>query len=461
VRRPGLAAAALALVAGCAELVGTAPRSASFSIVPVFNVADPYAVAATTADSLQILVIQKNNSGVFADTIVRVTAAIDPDSGTASTTLTVPLLTSPQSFVILLRALRSSDGLVLFSGLDTIQVQSSGQGMADSIPITYTGPRAARLTIAPKDTAVTGAAVIPFRVTAFDSSNAVVSGVYVSFFLVDRADSSKLTLGKYTGVASGVSGASGQVRVYALAPGGVSSDTASVILGSAPAGVKVTPGYADLAVGDTLTLVGQMLDFQGNPISGSVTWQTRSPSVATIGTTGRVTGAAPGAAVLVASGSGVSDSALVVVAVPTNAIMSATSAGSAFRQAAVGDTVVVDLTADLRFTPGELLGSYQASLDWDATVLQFIDVQSTAFAAPVVNAGTGTCGHQLCLAAADPQNATSNVVVARVRLLALKAGSTATTLGITELSSDVAPTFTNLYAANRVTVTSGSVTVRP
>jgi hypothetical protein len=440
VRRPGLAAAALALVAGCAELVGTAPRSASFSIVPVFNVADPYAVAATTADSLQILVIQKNNSGVFADTIVRVTAAIDPDSGTASTTLTVPLLTSPQSFVILLRALRSSDGLVLFSGLDTIQVQSSGQGMADSIPITYTGPRAARLTIAPKDTAVTGAAVIPFRVTAFDSSNAVVSGVYVSFFLVDRADSSKLTLGKYTGV---------------------SSDTASVILGSAPAGVKVTPGYADLAVGDTLTLVGQMLDFQGNPISGSVTWQTRSPSVATIGTTGRVTGAAPGAAVLVASGSGVSDSALVVVAVPTNAIMSATSAGSAFRQAAVGDTVVVDLTADLRFTPGELLGSYQASLDWDATVLQFIDVQSTAFAAPVVNAGTGTCGHQLCLAAADPQNATSNVVVARVRLLALKAGSTATTLGITELSSDVAPTFTNLYAANRVTVTSGSVTVRP
>jgi hypothetical protein len=460
--RPGwLPAAGLALLAGCAELVGTAQRSVSLAIVPLFNVADPYAVTATTADSLQILVIQKDNGGVFADTVVRATAAIDPDSGTANATLTVPLLSSPQSFVILLRAIRSSDGLVLFSGLDTIQVQSSGQGMADSIPITYTGPRAARLTIAPKDTAVTGVVAIPFRVTAFDSSDAVVSGVYVSFFLVNPADSSKLDLGKYTGVATSVSGAAGQVEVYALAPGGVSSDTANVHLGSAAAAVTVTPGYADIAVGDTVTLIGQLVDFQGNSISGSVTWQTRSPSVATIGATGLVTGVAPGTAVLVASGSGLSDSALVAVAVPTNAIVSATSGGSAFRQARVGDTVVVDLTADLRFTTGELLGSYQASLDWDASVLQFIDVQSTGFAAPVVNPGTGACSHQLCLAAADPQNATSRIVVARVRLLALAAGSTAATLGITELSSNVAPTFTNLYAANRVTVISGSVTVRP
>ncbi len=460
-RRPWLAAGALALLAGCAELVGTAQRSARLSIIPVFNVADPYAVAAATADSLQILVIQQDNAGAFTDTVVQVTAAIDPDSGTANATFTVPLLTSPQSFVILLRAIRTADGAVLFSGLDTVQVASSGQGMADSIPVNYTGPRAARLTIAPKDTAATGATVIPFSVTAYDSSGAIVSGVYVSFFLVNPADTSKLTLGKYTGVGTTVSGATGQVGVYALAPGGVSSDTASVFLGNVPFDVAVTPGYADIAVGDTLTLVGQIVDPLGNPLGGSVTWQTRSPGVATVDAAGKVTGVASGTAVIVASGSGVSDSGLVVVAVPTNAIVSATSGGSGFREARVGDTVVVDLTADLRYTPNELLGSYQASLDWNASVLQFIDVQSTSFAAPVVNPGTGSCSHQLCLAAADAQNTTSNVVVARVRLLALAAGSTSTTLGVTELSSNVAPTFTNLYAANRVTVISGNVTVRP
>lgn len=460
-RRRWSALAGLALLAGCAELVGTAQRSVSFSIIPVFNVADPYAVAAVTADSLQILVIQRNDSGAFADTIVRVSAAINPDSGTASATFTVPLLSSPQSFVVLLRAISSANGLVLFSGLDTIQVQSDGQGMADSIPVAYTGPRAARLTIAPRDTAVTGAAVIPFSVTAYDSANAVVSGVYVSFFLVNPADASKLTLGKYTGVATPVSGSTGQVGVYALAPGGVSSDTATVYLGSAAFGVAVTPGYADIGVGDTLTLAGQLVDPQGNPASGSVTWQTRSPSVATISATGTVTGVAPGTAVVVASGSGFSDSALVTVVVPTNAVVSAMPAGAAFGQARVGDTVVVDLTADLRFTPSELLGSYQASLDWNTAVLQLVDVQATTFAAPVVNPGTGTCGHRLCLAAADPQNTASNVVVARVRLLAVAAGSTSTALGITELSSNVPPTYTNLYAANRVTVMSGSVTVRP
>jgi len=352
-----MAVAGLAALAGCAELVGTAQRSVLFSVIPVFNVADPYAVAAATADSLQILVVEKDSSGAFADTVVRVSAAIDPDSGTANTTFTVPLLTSPQSFVILLRALRSADGVVLFSGLDTIQVQSNGQGMADSIPIRYTGPRAARLTIAPGDTAVTGTAVIPFSVTAFDSSNAVVSGVYLTFHLVNPADSTKLALGKYTGIATAVSGATGQVGVYALAPGGVSSDTATVYLGNVAVGVNLTPGYAAIAVGDTLTLAGQIVDAQGGPLSGGVTWQTRSPGVATIGATGTVTAVAPGSAVLVASGSGASDSALVAVAVPTNAIVSVTSAGQAFRHARVGDTVVVDLTADLRYTPSELLGS--------------------------------------------------------------------------------------------------------
>ena len=455
-----MAVAGLAAVAACAELVGTAQRSVSLSIVPVFNVADPYAVAATTADSLQILVIRKNDNGVFADTIVRVTAAINPDSGTANATFTVPLLSSPQSFVVLLRAIRSADGLVLFSGLDTVQVQSSGEGMADSVPVSYTGPRAARLVIAPKDTAATGAAVIPFTVTAFDSSGAAVSGVYVSFSLANPADASKLVLGKYTGVATAVSGATGQVGVYARAPGGVSSDSATVYLGSVPFGVAITPGYADLGGGDTLTLSGHVVDPLGKPLGGSVTWQTRSPGVATVTATGMLSGVGPGTAVVVASALGFTDSALVVVVVPTNAVVSALPGGAAFGQARVGDTLVVDLTADLRFTPTELPGSYQASLDWNTAVLRFIDAQSTTFAAPVVNPGTGTCAHQLCLAAADPQNTASNVVVARVRFLALTAGASPTTLGITELSSNIPPTYTNLYAANRVTVISGTVTVR-
>jgi hypothetical protein len=458
VRRWWPAIASLALVA-CADLIGSSSRSISLSIVPVFNVADPYAVAAATADSLRIVVIRKDSTGAFQDTVVRAEVAIDPDSGTANTTLSVPLLTSPQAFVIVLSAVRSADGTVLFSGLDTVQVTSESGSTPATVPVSYVGPRAARLTIAPKDTALTSGS-FAFRVTAFDSSNAQVPGVYVTFAFVNKADSSKLTLGKYTGAAASVAGASGVVSVYALAPGGVSSDTASVFLGSVPLGVKVTPGFANVVPGSTVTLTGQVVDAGGNPVAGSVTWQSRSPGIATV-TNGTVMGVTPGTAVVVATGSGFSDSALITVAPLTNVIVTAMAAGRGFGDARVGDTVVVDLSADLRYTPSELLGSYQASLDWNAAVLQFIDVQPTAFAAPVVNAGTGTCAHQLCLAGADPQNATANVIVARARFRALTAGSGSPVLGITELSSNVPPTYTNLYAASRVTVTSGSVTVRP
>jgi hypothetical protein len=175
--------------------------------------------------------------------------------------------------------------------------------------------------------------------------------------------------------------------------------------------------------------------------------------------TGKVTAVASGTSVLVASGSGFGDSVLVTVPTATHAVVSATSSGRAFRVARVGDTVVVDVAADMRFTPSEKLGSYNATLTWTPATLQFIDVQSGGFAAPTVNSGSASSG-QLRFSAADATGASGSVVVARVRLRALAAGTTGTTLTISEMSA-TSPTFTNLFAANRVTVTSGSVTVRP
>jgi len=461
VRFRWLAAVGLGGLAACADLFGPRAHTVSLTIVPVFDAADPYRAAASTADSLRIIVV-RDSAGIFRDTVVRATAAID-STGSVNTTLTVPLLQSPTTFRILLQALRSSDGVIVFAGEATVVVTSqsgSGQGQQVEIPIVYTGPRAKRIVIAPRDTALVSG-TIAYRVTAYDSLGNVVIGVESRFFLVNPGDSTKLAVDRLTGVAS-TGRDSGQVRVYARTVDNAAYDTARVFVGAGPVGLKITPGFAGLAVGDTVTFSATLVDALGNPLpGGTVSWQSRATSVASVSGSGLVTGVAAGTAVVVASATGFSDSVLVRTVKAGDAMVWALPAGRSFRTARVGDTVTVELTADLRRTPTEKLGSYQASLDWSASVLQYLDVQSTSFAAPTVNPGTGTCTHQLCLAAADPQNTAGLVVVARVRFRALANGTASPTIAVTEMSSNVPPTFTNLFAGNRVAVTGGTVTVRP
>ncbi len=455
-----LAAAGIAGLAACAELFGPGSRTVSLTIVPVFDAADPYLAAASTADSLRIIVL-RDSAGIFQDTAAKATAAID-STGSVNTTISVTLLQSPTTFRIVLQALRSSDGLIVFAGEDTVVVtsqSSSGTGQQVEIPIVYTGPKAKKISIAPRDTALVSG-TIAYRVTAFDSVGNVVLGVESRFFLVNPADSTRLRVDRLTGVATTATD-SGQVRVYARTVDSAAYDTARVFVGAGPVGLNITPGYLGLGVGDTSTLSATLVNALGNPLPGAVTWQSRAASIASVNSSGRVTGVAEGATVVVASAAGFSDSVLVRSVKAGDVMLWSLPAGRSFRSVRVGDTAAVELTADFRAAPPEKLGSYQASLDWTSSVLQFVDVQSAAFAAPTINPGTGTCTHQLCLAAADPQNAATFVVVARVRLRALATGTASPTITVTEMSSNVPPTFTNLFAGNRVTVTSGTVTVRP
>lgn len=461
-----LAAVSLVGLAACGELLSPRARTVSFTIIPVFNTAAPYAAAAATADSLRIIVLA-DSGGTLQHVVATATAAID-SVGEVNTTISVPLLQSPSTFRIVLQALRSADGVIVFAGEDTVVVTaevSGGGGQQVEIPIAYVGPRAARIVLTPADTALPTVGSFVYAVTAYDSLGAVIpGGVEVRFFLVDSvADAGKLTVNRLTGLVTSIAGQTGQVLVYGRTIDGLAADTARVFVGAVPTGIKFTPGHANLGVGDTLTITGQVVDLLGNPIAGgTVSWVSRSPSVATVnGTTGKVTAVSTGAAVLVASGSVATDSMLVTVVPATNAVMEATSTDRVFRAAHVGDTVVVEVTSDMRFTPTERLGSYLATLRWASATLQFIDVQSADFAAPVVNAFADSVNFSAASASATPASLPAVVKVARVRFKALAAGSTVMTLLVKELSSAVPPTYTNLLQANRVTVTSGSVTVRP
>jgi hypothetical protein len=255
---------------------------------------------------------------------------------------------------------------------------------------------------------------------------------------------------------STASGANGEARVVAQSADGL-RDTARVFVGSTPSGVRVTPGVVSLAAGGTQQLTGEVLDGGGNVLSGfAVAWVSRDPAVATVDNAGLASAVATGAATVVASSGALADSTRLLVVPAGNVAAGTISNGRFFRAVRVGDTVLVDIVADMRFTGGEALGSYNADLTWTPGTLQYLTTETGTFGTPTVNA-SGAAQGQLRIGHANAQGGTGLVVLARVRFRAQAGGSGNVALTFSEMSA--AGTFTNLIS--RITVAAGAVTVVP
>ncbi len=452
--------AAVVAIAACGDLGGPGGPALRLSITPVF---DSHAELASDADQLRIRLFRVNPGPPRDSVQVKDTTVTVDAQGNAAADINVVLLQSPQFFRVRLDAVRTTANTVLFSGSQVVSVTSgsaTGSGQSVNIPVAWTGPVGTRIVIAPRDTTIAASGSFALRATVFNAQNQVI-GSSPRFYLVSAADASRLAVNRLTGLVSAVPGATGQVLVYVetldVTP---PRDTARIFIGAVPASVRITPGFGNVGAGQTLALTGAVLDANGNAVPGStVTWTSRTPGVATVNTTGQVSGVAAGTSVVVATAGALADSVRVTVPPSTNVVVSAAPRARSFGSPAVNDTITVEITADMRFTPGDKLGSYNAKLTWNPAQLQLeaVGAGDSGFN-PTFNDQNKAAG-QLTFADANASGAAGTPVVARVRFKALASGNAALALTLTELSA-AAPTFTNLFAANRVTVTNGIVTVR-
>jgi trimeric autotransporter adhesin len=114
------------------------------------------------------------------------------------------------------------------------------------------------------------------------------------------------------GVVSGI--AVGTVRIAASSGGNSGFSTITVVPPSV-ASVRVTPSSEAIKVGETAHLVAQPLDAAGNPLDGrTVTWSSASEAVATVDSTGLVTGVATGATTVTATSEGKTGTSGIAVA---------------------------------------------------------------------------------------------------------------------------------------------------
>jgi len=459
---PWLTLAVSGGMVACAEWAGSELRGPQLSIVPLIAVGSG-TVLLDDLDQLHVVVVSISGAGVpgaVVDTTVPVDAAGDA-------TLIVPIVVigKGQSFQVTLQGIRSSDGAVLYAGVDTVIVSSASTTPPVTVPVSYIGPcrigSGCVVTVAPQDTTLATAGSLVMRISV-DSALTPVMGVPVALtnltpgLILVAPDRTVTALPSPTG---------GPGRVETVIRGAADTLRVNVASLTAPAAVLVNPGYVTLTTlspGNTAQLAAVVTDIAGKQLSPSLaTWTSGTPAVATVSSTGLVTGLAPGSAIVVATAApGVADSLIVLVGDPAippgNPLALALTGGRSFGVAKIGQPVAIDVVIDLKAVPIELLGSYDARFTWNTAVLRFDSTQAGTFILPTVIPDTAA-GGILRFNATDAVGKSGSQTLVRVWFTATGPGPSNQFLSLPLLTAAL----TGLDLTPGLVVAPGGVTVGP
>jgi uncharacterized protein YjdB len=180
-------------------------------------------------------------------------------------------------------------------------------GVVGTATVTVRQVAVASVVVTPSTASVVVGGATQLSASVRDASGAELSGRLVGWSSSDDA----IAVVSSTGLVSGLK--VGTVTITASSEG--KSGTATVTVTPAPvASVTVTPATASVTVGQTTTLQAQTLDASGATLTGRVvTWTTSNAGVATVSSSGVVTGVAAGTATITATSEGKSGTSTVTV----------------------------------------------------------------------------------------------------------------------------------------------------
>ncbi|HEX9546507.1 MAG TPA: Ig-like domain-containing protein, partial [Acidimicrobiales bacterium] len=203
------------------------------------------------------------------------------------------------------------------SGTGTFKVVAHGNQTTatDTATVTVAQLPVASVLVTPAVVSVLIGAGVQLTATPQDASGSPLSGRVVNWSTTNVAVATVNSSGVVTGVAAGAA------TVTATSEG--QNGTSAVTVSTVPvASVSVSPASASLQTGQTVQLTATPKDASGNPLSGRVVnWSTSSAAVATVSSSGLVTGGSAGSATITATSEGQSaTSAIGVTSVPVASV---------------------------------------------------------------------------------------------------------------------------------------------
>ena len=261
------------------------------------------------------------------------------------------------------------------AGSATITATSEGQSGTSSITVSSVPVPVSSVTVSPASASVSAGQTVQLTATPKDANGNPLSGRVVSWA---SSNTSAATVNG-TGLVSGV--AAGSATITATSEG--QSGTAGITVAVPVASVTVSPASASVPAGQTAQLTATPKDVNGNPLSGRVvTWASSNTSVATVSSSGLVTGKVAGSAMITATSEGQSGtSAITVVHVPVASVTVSPSSASV----PAGSTV--QLTATPKDANGNALSG--RTITWSSSNTAVVTVSSSGLVTGIV-AGSAT-----------------------------------------------------------------------
>jgi len=201
----------------------------------------------------------------------------------------------------------SSAGVVTGVGLGSTQVAASANGKSGIATITVEKTPVASVVVTPPHVDAAPGGTAQFTAIAYDAAQNPLNGRAITWSTSNGAVAAVDANGNMTAVGQG----SATITATSEGKSGVATVTVSQ---AAVATVAVTPAPLSMSVGQTTQLAATLKDASGNVLNGrAVTWSSSNAGVATVSSSGLVTGVAAGPTTITATSEGKSGTAAVTI----------------------------------------------------------------------------------------------------------------------------------------------------
>src|SRR6185437_8810979 len=270
------------------------------------------------------------NVTVAGCTVPVASVTVSPASATVLTGRTVTWSSSNTSVAI---ADVNGNVTALAPGSATITATSEGQ--SGTAAITVTNVPVNSVTVTPATASVQQGQTVQLSASPKDANGNPLSGRVVTWSSSNTSVATVTRNGLVTG------GAARSPTITATREG--KTGTAAITVTLVPvASVTVSPASPTVTAGQTVQLTATPKDANGNPLTGrTITWSSSNTSVATVSSSGLVSGVVAGSATITATSEGQSGTAAITV---TNVSVASVTVSPATASVVAGQTVQLTAT---------------------------------------------------------------------------------------------------------------------
>lgn len=289
----------------------------------------------------------------------------------------------------------SSDGLVTAIATGTATITATSEGRSGSATVNVAARPASAVILSPGQVTIFAGQTVQLGALVTDDRGQVLIGQPVLF----ASGNTQVATVSASGLVTGIS--TGTATITATSEG--ASGTAVVTIAPDPvAVVDVSPSSTSIVVGSSVQLIATPRNVSGQPLTGrTIFWSSGSPSLATVSSSGVVTGLAPGNAVIVATVDGKQGSALVQVRLVPVASVTVTPTTA---------TILVNQTVALTATPVDASGNPLSGriVGWSSSDNAIATVSATGVVTALA------AGSVTITASSEGQSGTATVTVGQV-----------------------------------------------